>query len=81
MSYIGHPMIGDKMYGGGPLYISQLEGRNDIAEGPLITRQALHAHTIEFWHPRTEERTSITAPWPADFENALAELRRRASNS
>ena len=76
MSSLGHPIVGDKQYGGGPLYRSQLEGRHDVAEGGLITRQALHAHTIVFKHPRTDEMTSITAPWPEDFEGPLNELRR-----
>jgi 23S rRNA pseudouridine1911/1915/1917 synthase len=74
MSGLGHPIVGDKMYGGGPLYRSQLEGRNDIAEGPLITRQALHAHTIEFNHPRTGKRMLLEAPWPKDFTNTLSVL-------
>jgi 23S rRNA pseudouridine1911/1915/1917 synthase len=77
MSYLGHPMIGDKMYGGGPLYRSQLEGHAETATGPLMTRQALHAHTIEFSHPRSGEVKKLTAPWPDDFEQTLAELRRR----
>jgi len=51
--------------------MSMLEGRHDVAEGPLITRQALHAHTIEFNHPRTNERMSIEAPWPKDFTDTL----------
>jgi 23S rRNA pseudouridine1911/1915/1917 synthase len=80
MSYLGHPIIGDKMYGGGPLYISQLEGRNDVAEGPLMVRQALHAHTIEFSHPRSDERITLEAPWPEDFQRSLAELRARGDS-
>jgi 23S rRNA pseudouridine1911/1915/1917 synthase len=79
MSYLGHPIVGDRMYGGGPLYVSQLEGRHDVAEGPLITRQALHAHTIEFKHPRSGDFVTLEAPWPADFETTLAELRARTS--
>ena len=71
MSFIGHPIVGDRSYGGGPLYRSQLEGDADRAEGPLITRQALHAHTIEFRHPRTEKTMELTAPWPEDFVCAL----------
>ena len=78
MSSLGHPIVGDRMYGGGPLYRSQLEGRNDVAEGALITRQALHAHTIEFRHPRTGKEMSLTAPLPADFVNTLTELRERS---
>ena len=72
--YIGHPIVGDKMYGGGPIYRSQLEGRPDFAEGPLITRQALHAHTIEFHHPRTGKTMTLQAPWPDDFNSTLETL-------
>ncbi len=74
MSFIGHPIVGDKMYGGGPIYRSQLVGRPDRAEGPLITRQALHAHTIEFQHPRTLKMMKLEAPLPADFTDTLNEL-------
>ena len=78
MSFLGHPIIGDRMYGGGPLYMSMLEGRHDVAEGPLITRQALHAHDIEFNHPRTNERMKIEAPWPKDFTETLKVLQEMA---
>jgi 23S rRNA pseudouridine1911/1915/1917 synthase len=74
MSFIGHPVVGDRMYGGGPIYRSQLLGHPDVAEGPLITRQALHAHTIQFHHPRTGREMTLTAPCPADFVAALKEL-------
>lgn len=73
-SAMNHPIVGDRMYGGGPIYRSQLEGCHHCAEGPLITRQALHAHTIEFAHPRTNERMKIEAPWPKDFTETLAVL-------
>jgi len=75
MSFIAHPIVGDRMYGGGPIYRSQLEGHADRAEGPLITRQALHAHAIEFRHPRTGRQMKIQAPWPDDFAYALRELK------
>ncbi len=74
MSHLGHPIVGDRMYGGGPLYRSQLMGQNDRAEGALITRQALHAHTIEFRHPRTNDMMTLQAPWPKDFTDTLKEL-------
>ena len=74
MSAIGHPMVGDSMYGGGPLYRSQLLGHADRAEGPMMMRQALHAHTIEFHHPRTSELVKFEAPWPKDFTDTLQEL-------
>ncbi|MBL7221624.1 MAG: RluA family pseudouridine synthase [Phycisphaerae bacterium] len=77
-SAMNHPIVGDKMYGGGPLYRSQLLGQNDRAEGPLITRQALHAHTIEFAHPRTNKPMTLDAPWPADFTETLEVLQTMA---
>ncbi|MHC4985038.1 MAG: RluA family pseudouridine synthase [Planctomycetota bacterium] len=73
-TFLGHPIVGDKMYGGGPIYRSQLEGRSDVAEGPLIVRQALHAHTVEFRHPRTGDPMQLEAPWPADFTQTLEAL-------
>ncbi len=75
MTCMGHPIVGDKMYGGGPIYRSQLEGRADVAEGPLILRQALHARTIEFRHPRTDEPMRLEAPLPEDFTTTLEVLR------
>ena len=73
-SAMNHPIVGDRMYGGGPIYLSQLQGRHDVAEGPLITRQALHAHVIEFAHPRTNKPMKIEAPWPKDFCETLEVL-------
>ncbi len=74
LSFIGHPIVGDKMYGGGPVYLSQLQGHADRAEGPLITRQALHAHVIEFSHPRTQKPMRLEAPRPKDFVDTLEQL-------
>ena len=74
MSYCGWPIVGDKMYGGGPIYRSQLMGEPYKAVDPLITRQALHAHTIEFHHPRTNKAMKLEAPWPQDFTQTLEEL-------
>lgn len=78
MSWLGHPIVGDRMYGGGPVYRSQLEGHPDRAEGPLIARQALHARRIRFHHPRTDEPMELEAPLPEDFVQTLEELHRLA---
>ena len=74
MSFLGHPIVGDRMYGGGPVYHSQLEGRAHMAEGPLITRQALHARSIAFRHPRTGQAMRLEAPLPDDFTQTLSIL-------
>ncbi|NLF30287.1 MAG: RluA family pseudouridine synthase [Planctomycetes bacterium] len=74
-SHVGHPIVGDHLYGGGPLYRSQLQGHPEQAVDPIITRQALHAWRIEFHHPATGELMKLEAPLPADFVEALAALR------
>ncbi len=77
--YIGHPIVGDRMYGGGPIYRTQLQGRGDEAADPLIGRQALHARMIEFVHPRSGKKMVLEAPWADDFARALDELQRMSS--
>ncbi len=50
--YIGHPIIGDTLYGN---------------ESPLICRQALHCHKISFVHPITKNQLQLVAPMPEDM--------------
>ncbi len=52
MSHIGHPLLGDDLYGG---------------QRDLILRQALHAHHLTFMHPLTGTRMTIEAPIPSDM--------------
>ena len=80
MSHLKHPIVGDRMYGGGPLYRSQLMGRHDEAVDPIMTRQALHAHTIEFAHPRDARPMKLEAPLPQDFQYAIEQLRNLSSD-
>ncbi len=75
MAHAGHGLIGDATYG----------GKRKIAKGALspaaqeavqaFPRQALHAETLGFVHPVTEEQLSFTAPLPEDMESLLAALR------
>jgi len=76
MSHIGHPMVGDPMYGGHLIPESQLSGRQDDPADPVITRQALHAHRIGFQHPIREQPMTLEAPLPKDFEHALKKFRK-----
>lgn len=56
MAYIGHPIVGDDLYG-------------NIS--PLINRQALHAYKISFIHPVTGKNINISAELPNDMYNLL----------
>lgn len=56
MAYIGHPLLGDSLYG----YSSK-----------LINRQALHSYKLDFLHPVTHKKISLKASAPKDILNLL----------
>lgn len=68
LSSIGHPIVGDAVYGG-----RGGRGRRVLAEFP---RQALHAAELRFRHPLRDEALTAVAPWPADIVALLDALRR-----
>lgn len=56
-SALGHPLLGDVLYG--------------ASESKFIARPALHAYSLTFTHPVTNERLTFTAEYPKDFATAL----------
>jgi 23S rRNA pseudouridine1911/1915/1917 synthase len=55
-----------------------LSGREQLPELDreiLLERQALHAESIEFNHPTSNERMKINAPLPADLARVVETLR------
>ena len=74
----GHPILGDTMYG--PLRLGFKQWPPPPAE-PLITRQALHAHRIQFPHPVTGEELDLRAPLPEDMRRVLEFLRATRARS
>ncbi len=64
MSYIGHPLAGDSVYGPKKV-ITELRG------------QCLHAGEIGFVHPRTQEYIEFKAPLPEYFEKFLNKLEKK----
>lgn len=56
LAYIGHPIIGDTLYG---------------KPSNKINRQALHAHKVHFIHPITKKEISYTAPLPEDIKKLI----------
>lgn len=55
-SYIGHPILGDTLYG---------------SHSELINRQALHSYKLTFIHPVTKKVVSLEAPLPNDIKNII----------
>lgn len=79
MASIGHPIIGDPVYGRGP-GLSGLRGGDPAADTALevlrgFRRQALHARVLGFVHPESGENLRFEAPPPADFAALVAALK------
>lgn len=73
MSSIGHPLMGDTLYGGHHFSEKDLTGTG--GEDPLLTFQALHAFKIEFNHPISEKRMELEAPLPDHLQRIVDMLR------
>ena len=56
LAHIGHPIIGDDLYGGSV---------------ERISRQALHCASVDIKHPLTGKRMTFTSPLPEDMKNLL----------
>lgn len=76
LSHRKHPIVADDMYGGKLVYPWQLADAEPVVDEPVIGRCALHAWTLEFTHPTTEQRVRFEAPLPADMQHLLDLLRR-----
>lgn len=76
MRHLGHPLIGDAMYGLDTLPPAATGDAYKAHSDRLIARHALHASKLELTHPFTKERMVFRAPLPADLadlEQALNE--------
>ncbi len=79
MKHIGHPLFGDEKYGGREI----LRGNRSSSYKAFIqncfqccNRQALHAKTLGFVHPKTHRQMDFDSPLPADMESLLCKWRK-----
>ncbi len=63
MAYIGHPVLGDPLYGSKKLADSEFG-------------QYLHAYELSFIHPRTGERLTFKVDPPVEFTKKIQELKK-----
>lgn len=78
----GHPLFNDARYGGDKVLRGVPSGTyKRFIEGcfEACPRQALHAMTLGFRHPKTGEEMFFTAPLPPDMEALLEKWRRLAN--
>ena len=71
MAALGHPLLGDAVYGGGKTPFEKKHAR-------LLEGQALHAEKISFIHPKSKERLSFSCALPEDMQALLQILEREA---
>lgn len=76
---LGFPVVGDSLYGGDVLMLSQLKrkyrGKRSTPEKPLIDRTATHLSSIEFSRQGTEDSVIIESKLAKDLEVSLKCLR------
>lgn len=64
-SSIGHPLVGDSMYGANPVLAQKLG----------LQRQWLHSMELTFTHPRTGKSVTVKSHYPLDLQHALEAMR------
>ena len=76
---IGHPLFNDEEYGGNQI----LKGTTFTKYRQFVfncfkicTRQALHAKSLEFLHPKTKKKIFFEARRPKDFDNLIKNLKK-----
>ena len=69
MSSVGHPLLGDEVYGGAGSKFCQLNKK-------LISGQCLHAGELILTHPTTDKEMRFKSPLPDDMEKLLDKLRK-----
>jgi 23S rRNA pseudouridine1911/1915/1917 synthase len=78
LAHLGHPVVGDPVYGGrGKKQLSLRESERRLAGELLdvLSRQALHAAALELTHPVSGTRLTFSSPLPGDIGQALDLLR------
>ena len=83
MNYIGHPLFNDDRYDGnqirkGTIYAKYTRFIRNCFE--ILPRQALHAKTLGFIHPRTGKPIRFDSPLPEDMKQLIEKWRRYSSD-
>ena len=73
MTYIGHALVGDPVYGRTPAKLPGLTSQQ-VALIKSFPRQALHARALSLIHPESLHQCSWQAPLPEDIDDLLVAL-------
>ncbi|HTF03995.1 MAG TPA: RluA family pseudouridine synthase [Bacteroidia bacterium] len=83
MKYIGHSVFNDSTYGGdkilkGPVFSKYKQFVENCFQ--LCPRQALHARSLSFTHPKTKKWVEFNSELPEDMQNMIDKWRHYVSN-
>lgn len=83
MDWLGHPLFNDERYGGdrirkGTVYSKYKQFVENCFK--IMPRHALHAKTLEFTHPVTQERLLFTNNIPQDLRDVIEKWKTFSSN-
>lgn len=76
MAWLGHPIVGDKIYGPDEtLYLQFIQKgvTGEMLDKLLLPRHALHAEHTSFLHPRTRQTVGFQATLPEDMATFIQE--------
>jgi 23S rRNA pseudouridine1911/1915/1917 synthase len=74
LSSIGHPIVGDPLYGG-VRRLANLKDESLKEKIKNLNRPILHASVLGFHHPRTKEYMEFRAPLPPEIQEILEAIR------
>jgi 23S rRNA pseudouridine1911/1915/1917 synthase len=82
-NWIGHPLFNDSRYDGaeirkGTIYAKYRQFIENCFK--LLPRQALHAKTLGFVHPKTKQMVRFDSPLPADMQALIDKWRKYSEN-
>ena len=84
MKHIGNPIFNDERYGGDKILKGTIFNKyKQFVENcfKLLPRQALHAKTLSFNHPRTNERLAFETELPNDFKSCFEKWKNYSKNN
>ena len=72
MAYLGHPLLGDEVYGGN-------KTRFQTLHKDCISGQCLHAKELHLTHPKTDDMMTFTSELPDDFKMVIELMEKTCS--
>lgn len=75
LASLGHPVVGDALYGAPRAIRPAGTAIGPQTAGLTLSRNFLHAAAIEFAHPRSGEKLSLSRPLPPELQDFLGRVR------